>query len=389
MKTFISIVMLLLSVFIHSTSVAQTVQTDRYTQVRVGPAPGQISPLDEITRIVLSDNFRTVGEAIEEVLDGTGYRLRHIKDSYEKPIDTILMSQPLPELHRRLGPITIRDALEVLAGDAWHLKENKLGRELWFVINPHYAKDKHRVQRLLKETSFKKAASQPDQFYLEFPPGNVKSPKNKRAFNQFIQTINQQTLVSIDVQGQSYSKKNKSSLQLAKARARWVEKALGKAGIPGDKLNVTYDARNHQPQSRSGVLVTLTADRNNDPDKRVVAGSNDKNPSKVQDQAFAQQVVEAPTVYRFYRGEDLESALRRWVKRAGYNNLVWNVKDKDQYFVTVPIGADAIFKCDFLECLSQVKRSYAEADTPRYFDIDALGGNKIVTIKLLHLDSNL
>lgn len=387
MKTSVSFVVLLLSVFVHSMVYAQTVQTDRYTQVRLGPEPGQVAPLDEITRIVLSNKLRTVGEAIEEVLDGTGYRLRHIKDSYEKPIDTILMSQPLPELHRRLGPMTVKDALDVLAGDAWHIKVNDLGRELWFVINPHYAKDKQRVQRLLKETSFTAVASQPHQFYVEFPPGNVKTPKNKSALKQFIQSINQEALVSINVQGQSYSQKNKSSLTLAKARARWAEKALGRAGIAGDKLNVTYDARNHQAQPISGALITLEYDRKID---QIAAGTDKEvKINKPADNEFNSSIIEAPTVYRFYQGEDLESALRRWVSRVGYNDLVWNVKDKDQHFLTIPIGADTTFTCDFLECLRQIKKAYAEADTPRYFDINARGGNKIVTITLLHLGNSL
>ncbi len=384
MKTPVSFIVLLLSVCIHSMVYAQTVQTDRYTQVRLGPEPGQVAPLDEITRIVLSDKLSTVGEAIEEVLDGTGYRLRHIKDSYEKPIDTILMNQPLPELHRRLGPMTVKDALDVLAGDAWHIKVNDLGRELWFVINPHYAKDKQRVQRLLKETSFTAATSQSHQFYVEFPPGNVKTPKNTSALKKFIQSIYQEALVSVNVQGQSYSQKNKSSLALAKARARWVEKALGQAGVSGDKLNITYTARNHQPESRSGALITLEYDEKRDRvvvDKAMAVDKHNAND-------FTRPIIEVPTAYRFYRGEDLESALRRWVKRAGYNNLVWDVKDKDQHFVTIPIGADTIFNCDFLECLRQIKKAYAEADAPRYLDINARGGNKIVTITLLHLDSN-
>lgn len=384
MKAISCSILLLMGVMFVSTLQAQTVKTDRYTRVKIEPSPGQISPLEEVTRIVFGDDVKTVGNAIIEVLDGSGYELRHIKDVYEKPIDSILMAQTLPELHRRLGPITIHDALEVLAGEAWHLKTNVLGRELWFVLNPHYSKDKVRLERLLKESDKssgdENVGSVGNEFYVDFPPGNITRPKNISAFKQFVRAIDQKGIKEVLVQGQSYSKGKSGSLKLAKARAIYVQRHLVKSGVPVEKLKVTYNALNQQPESRSGVKILLKYEESGvvDPKTRVDV------PTKK-----AERIVEAPTVYRFYRGEDLESALRRWVKRAGYVDLIWDVKDRDNHFVTIPISADAIFNCDFLECLSGVKKAYAEADYPRYFDITAKGGNQIVTIRLLHLNGNL
>ena len=385
-------ILLLLSINFISTAHAQTVQTDRYTKVRVNPSLGQISPLDEVTRIVFGDVVKTVGQAIIEVLDGSGYELRHIKDVYEKPIDSILMAQPLPEIHRQLGPITIHDALEVLAGEAWHLKTNSLGRELWFVLNASFSKDKIRLKRLLRESSTASSQSSSsshsaNEFYVNFPPGNDTSPKNNKELTAFVNAIDKTKTKNIRVQGQSYSVSNGGKLALAKARARLVEQVLRANGIPNDKMTVTYNTLNQQTTSSSGVLISIEggevavgvntkkSDANNDVNSDVI----NKN----------ERVVESPTVFRFYRGEDLEAALRRWVKRAGYSDLVWDVKDREQHYVTIPISADATFDCDFLECLRRVKQAYAEADVPRYFDIKARGGNQIVTIRLLHLSSNI
>jgi conjugative transfer region protein (TIGR03748 family) len=371
---------------------AQTVQTDRYTKVRVNPSPGQISPLDEVTRIVFGDSVKTVGQAIVEVLDGSGYELRHIKDVYEKPIDSILMAQPLPEIHRQLGPITIHDALEVLAGEAWHLKTNSLGRELWFVLNSHFSKDTLRLKRLLRESSTtasnqsSAAVNSANEFYVIFPPGNVTSPKNNKELTEFVNAIDKTKIKNIRVHGQSYSTSNGGKLKLAKARARLAEKVLRDNGIPDDQMTVTYNALNQQATSSSGVLISI---EDGEVDVGVSTKKSNANDASNEVSNKDERVVESPTVFRFYRGEDLESALRRWVKRAGYSDLVWDVKDREQHYVTIPISADAVFDCDFLECLRRVKQAYAEADVPRYFDIKARGGNQIVTIRLLHLSSNI
>jgi len=384
-------ILLLLSINFISAAQAQTVQTDRYTKVRVSPSAGQMSPLDEVTRIVFGDAVKTVGQAIVEVLDGSGYELRHIKDVYEKPIDSILMAQPLPEIHRQLGPITIHDALEVLAGEAWHLKTNSLGRELWFVLNSHFSKDTLRLKRLLRESSTasnqsSSAGNSANKFYVNFPPGNVTAPKNSKELTAFVNAIDKTKTKNIRVQGQSYSTSNGGKLALAKARAQLVEKVLRANGISDNSMTVTYNALNKQATSSSGVLISIEGGED---DVGVSTKKSNANDASNEVSNKDERVVESPTVFRFYRGEDLEAALRRWVKRAGYSDLVWDVKDREQHYVTIPISADAVFDCDFLECLRRVKQAYAEADVPRYFDIKARGGNQIVTIRLLHLSSNI
>lgn len=383
MKAIVCATVMMMNLSFIATLQAQTIKTDRYTNVKVSPSVGQLSPLEEVTRIVFGDDVSTVGEAIVEVLDGTGYELRHIKDVYEKPIDSILMAQPLPEIHRQLGPITVYDALEVLAGEAWHLKTNVLGRELWFVLNAHYSKDKARLQRLLKEVDAQKgSASDAGLFFLDFPPGNVNRPKNIAAFNTFVQSLDLSRVASVSINGLSHSKGSSGSVKLAKARALFAQKQMDKLGVPLEKMKVSYHALNNQPVSKSGVRVTVDYEKKTSTES--MASTNTKTKTSPKDE----RVIEAPTVYRFYRGEDLETALRRWVERAGYVDLVWDVKDRDDHFVTLPISADAIFNCDFLECLRRVKKAYAEADSPRYFDITARGGNRIVTIQLLHLNGN-
>jgi len=44
----------------------------------------------------------------------------------------VLFTRPLPAAHYRLGPIPLRRALQVLAGPAWQLKTDEVGRSVCF-----------------------------------------------------------------------------------------------------------------------------------------------------------------------------------------------------------------------------------------------------------------
>lgn len=66
--------------------------------------------------IELSDEVETVGAAIAAVINGSGYRL-----DTESPAacQQGLFGLPLPSVHRKLGPLSLRQALEVLSGPAY------------------------------------------------------------------------------------------------------------------------------------------------------------------------------------------------------------------------------------------------------------------------------
>ena len=92
-----------------------------------------------------------------------------------------------------------------------------------------------------------------------------------------------------------------------------------------------------------------------------------------------------PGVYYLRSGEDLETALHRWVKRASYNNLIWDVRDKDDDLLRLGIVADATFKCEFLDCLGKLRKAYARAKpAPLLLDIDVKTGNRIVYVRALN-----
>lgn len=109
---------------------AEEVKTDRYTLTKVEPQGDQRQPLTSILTMNFGIDVRTVGEAITETLNGSGYRWEQHVD------DPGLTALPLPSVVRNLGPIRLKDALETIAGPAWTLEVDDLHRTIWFSVKP-------------------------------------------------------------------------------------------------------------------------------------------------------------------------------------------------------------------------------------------------------------
>ncbi len=107
------------------------VTTDRYTQASIKPRSDQLSPLDTLVNFAFSDEISTVGGAIREMLEGSGY-------AWSAPAgvadDARLNQLPLPVINRDIGPVRLRDGLATVAGVAWQLNVDELNRVIWFSI---------------------------------------------------------------------------------------------------------------------------------------------------------------------------------------------------------------------------------------------------------------
>jgi type IV pili sensor histidine kinase/response regulator len=98
----------------------------RYTLVELAPEAAQRDLLRQLVEISIPPTLAaTVGEALRHLLRHSGYRL------CETP-DAALDGLPLPAAHRRLGPMTLRDALLTLAGPAWKLSVDDFSRQVCF-----------------------------------------------------------------------------------------------------------------------------------------------------------------------------------------------------------------------------------------------------------------
>lgn len=108
------------------------VRHGRYTLVEVGPNDAQRDLMRQIVDINLPTAAPvTVGDALHIVLLQSGYRLCDEMDETHA-----LYGLPVPAVHHQLGPLTLRDALEVLAGRGWQLEVDDHARQVCFQPRP-------------------------------------------------------------------------------------------------------------------------------------------------------------------------------------------------------------------------------------------------------------
>jgi type IV pili sensor histidine kinase/response regulator len=109
-------------------TVVSVVRYGRYTLVEVRPEAAQQNLLEQIVDISLPQSIdTTVGDALHIVLQHTGYQLCE-PTSVALP----LYALPLPAVHWQLGPLTLSDALQTLAGPEWTLTIDHATRRVCF-----------------------------------------------------------------------------------------------------------------------------------------------------------------------------------------------------------------------------------------------------------------
>lgn len=100
----------------------------RYTLVELAPEAAQEKLLLQVVDINLPPAWSiSVGDALNYVLLRTGYRLC---DGTSE--NASLLALPLPAAHLKVGPMVLRDALQMLAGPAWSLQTHERHRQVCF-----------------------------------------------------------------------------------------------------------------------------------------------------------------------------------------------------------------------------------------------------------------
>ena len=120
------------------TEAANVTQINRYASVENKPLLAQVNPLLTVQRVHFPKKVKTVGDALAYWMQHSGFTLAN--DSQLPPALKILMTAPLPQVDRTLGPLTIQDGLTVLVGQAvFTLIQNPLTRTVNFRLKPTYA----------------------------------------------------------------------------------------------------------------------------------------------------------------------------------------------------------------------------------------------------------
>jgi len=118
------------------------VRYGRYALVSTAPNASQRDLMTQIIDITIPANMTPdVREAMLYVMNRSGYSLCSVDTGHVK----ILYTRTLPAALYKIGPMTLRTALQVLAGPAWKLEVDEVNRQVCFVL-----RDGHQPQHSLR-----------------------------------------------------------------------------------------------------------------------------------------------------------------------------------------------------------------------------------------------
>lgn len=113
----------------------EVTRSGRYTLVSVKSADAQREPLNQLIDITMPGQLvKSVGDGFRYLLFQSGYSLcgRYGADFSE------LLQRPLPAVQRKIGPMRLSEALQVVAGPAWRMSVDEVNREVCFVLRDAY-----------------------------------------------------------------------------------------------------------------------------------------------------------------------------------------------------------------------------------------------------------
>ncbi len=108
------------------------IQVGRYQTVMLQPDEEQVDLLSAVVTRSLPEHVNTVGQAVATLLNGSGYRL--LSADLAEPYRVLLFALPLPEVQRQLGPLSLRQALELLTGPGFRLVTDPVYRLVSFEL---------------------------------------------------------------------------------------------------------------------------------------------------------------------------------------------------------------------------------------------------------------
>jgi len=113
-----------------------TVQTGRYTVIRALPSLAQTKLLEVMITVSIPYDIHSIGEAARYLLKRSGYQL--IPEPIQGPKAAKILAKPIPEIHRKIGPMRLMDALSMLTAPAFELINDPVNREIRYQLKRNY-----------------------------------------------------------------------------------------------------------------------------------------------------------------------------------------------------------------------------------------------------------
>lgn len=135
-RSILLLVSLLIVIDVSAATDSQEVKVSRYATMVAEPMSDQLDLLSVIVSIEFPSHIATVGEALAHLLERSGYKLADLGAS--DPALPILLKNPLPMIHRKIGPVPLRLALQTLSGSVWELVVDPVNRIVTFELRDEF-----------------------------------------------------------------------------------------------------------------------------------------------------------------------------------------------------------------------------------------------------------
>lgn len=336
------------------------VRYGRYTLVNTAPETEQRDLMAQIIDVNIPANMKpTVRDAMQYVVNRSGYSLCGPDQGHVN----ILFTRPLPAAQYRLGPMSLRNTLQVLAGPAWQVKVDEVMRSVCFVLRPGYQ---------LPEGQRYAAAPAATPSTAPSKPAPASSPVVTVASVPPAKPLDTHTEPAKPVT-------NVATTPAVKPMPAGAALTPAPVNAPGEALPVR--------QSPSAPLAKGT------PAKPAVAALSTAKPAAVAIPAAKSSAAGVPTTSSAYSlpsvrltepasamaqtwdapiGSTLRQSVEAWAKRAGWQ-VVWEPDDLDY-----PIEAALHFRGTFAEAVAQVFPLYDGAR--RSFIVDGNSSQRVVHV---------
>ena len=362
------------------------VRYGRYTLVNTAPETEQRDLMAQIIDVNIPANMKpTVRDAMQYVVNRSGYSLCGPDQGHVN----ILFTRPLPAAQYKLGPMSLRNTLQVLAGPAWQVKVDEVMRSVCFVLRPGY-----QLPEGQRYAAAPAAVSKP-----------ITSPASTAAVT--VATVPatkplETHLTPVKVVAQSASVPNTSTPAAVKPLPTGAALTSAPVQTPGGTLPVQQSPT--VPQAQGTSLAAAAPVATPSPAKTAAPSHQVPKPAvavaarpttvspapSVTAPAPAKTAAPAPAAYSLPSvrltepasviaqtwdapvGSTLRRSVEAWAKRAGWQ-VVWTADDLDY-----PIEAALHFKGTFAEAIAQVFPLYDGA--PRSFIVDGSSSQRIVHV---------
>lgn len=322
------------------------VRYGRYALVNTAPEAEQRDLMAQIIDVNIPANMHpSVQDAMQYVVDRSGYSLCSPATEHVN----ILFTRPLPAAQYKLGPMTLRNTLQVLAGPAWQVKVNEVTRGVCFTLRPGYQ---------MPESPRPAGPTPPSPYYLASNPVSNAQPGVNALSVPGVTVSTPPATQPLGLQTPAASSSPAVIQPIKPSVPEQPRSAPAKDGslTAGKPVAVAQASVAPTPQPVAASAVT------------TVVGV----PAASQPPARSSESVPAVVSWNASVGSTLRQSVEAWAKRADWH-VIWEADDLDY-----PIDAPLHFTGSFTDAISKIFPLYDGAR--RSFAVDGNTEQHIVHV---------